>query len=382
MFHRILIPLDGSSLAERAIPHAEQFARIFGASIVLLRVLEVTSDFENQFPTDPLNWQFRKAEANLYMQGIASRIRKNLGIPERETGDAVVVNEERVAYVVREGRTAENIIDFAHNENIDLLVISSHGSGGLSRWNMSSVIQKVIDLVYLPLLIVRSYDQQEETSDPIHYQHILLPIDSSRRAECALSAAIVLAQGEALLERASQPTLSTPNNAPLEPKLFLAAVITPPEIPIPRPYPAEISKLSDQLLQVSREAVQSYLSEMKHRLPVASEIRVVESHNVSFAIEELANQANVDLVLMSAHGYSGQFTHPYGSVTRNYIDQGSKSILVIQDVPRSQVHRTFAAAAARKAGGGIKMQEARPKLSFTKDDFASINAASMKKKKI
>src|SRR5512133_10707 len=203
MFHRILIPLDGSKLAERAIPHAEQFARIFGASIVLLRVLEVTSDFENQFPPDSLNWQFQKAEADLYMQGIASRIRKNLDIPERETRDGVV-KEERVKYVIREGRTAENILDFAYNENIDLLVISSHGSGGLSRWNMSSVIQKVIDLIYLPLLIVRSYDQQEETSAPIHYQHILLPIDSSRRAECALSAAIVLAQGEKLMEHADE----------------------------------------------------------------------------------------------------------------------------------------------------------------------------------
>ena len=79
MFNRILVPLDGSSLAEGAIPHAELFARIFGAKIFLLQVLEPTSYHENPKAVDPLNWQIRKAEADLYMQGIASRVRENLG---------------------------------------------------------------------------------------------------------------------------------------------------------------------------------------------------------------------------------------------------------------------------------------------------------------
>lgn len=391
MFNRILVPLDGSLLAEQAIPHAEQFARIFEASIVLLRVLEVTSDSENRISTEPLSWQLRKAEADLYMQGIASRIRKNLSILGDETVDKVA-HRNRVEYVIREGRTAENIIDFAHNENIDLLVISSHGSGGLSRWNTSSVIQKVLDLVYLPVLIVRSYNQSDETSDHIHYRHILLPIDSSRRAECALPAAIVLARGETLLERVSaaeteipgtenlSPALHAPGNVSLKPNLFLAAVITPPEIPLPRPYPVEITELSDQLLQVSRDAVQSYLSVMKNRLPVDSEIQVVESNNVSSAIEELANQANVDLVIMCAHGYSGQFTHPYGSITRNYLEQGSKSILVIQDVPLAQVRHTVAATAAENSGGRSKFKEDRSKSTYEQDVSDSAMRSTLSKR--
>jgi len=361
MFNRILIPLDGSILAERAIPHAEQFARIFGARIVLLHVLDVVSHNENPDHINPLDWQIRKAEAEMYMHGIASGIREHIYEPEMNAGDEVA-NEHRVEYAIREGRTAENIIDFAHSENIDLLVISSHGSGGLSRWGMSSVIQKVIDLIYLPLLIIRSYSQTEETSDRIHYRNILLPIDSSRRAECVLSAGIVLAQRETMMELVSEvettlPGMEIPFSAlpasdgvAHEAKLFLASVICPPEIPIPAPYPIEIHKLSDQLLHVSREAVLAYLGEMKHRLPVESEIRVVESSNVSTAIQELANQEMIDLVVMSAHGYSGQFTHPYGNVTRNTIEYGTKSILVIQDVPRSMVRLTVAAVAAEKSG--------------------------------
>jgi|GEM_PF-188364 len=392
MFERILVPLDGSLLAEQAIPHAERFARIFGSSIVLLRVLEVSSDNENQSPIDPLSWQIRKAEADIYMQGIATRIRKHLCATEKHPKGETEF-KERVEYSVLEGRIAENIIDFTHKKNIDLLVISSHGSGGLSRWGMSSIIQKVLNLVYLSVLIIRSYNQPDETGEQIHYKQILLPIDSSRRAEHALSAAIMLARGETTLELESEaetailraenlsPTLHMPDNVSLKPKLFLAAVITPPEIPLPRPYPVEITKLSDQLLQVSRNAVQAYLSKMKLRLPVDSEIQVVESNNVSSAIEELANQANVDLVLMCAHGYSGQFTHPYGSITRNYIDQGSKSILVIQDVPRSQVRHTVAAMAAEKFGGRFKMREDRPKLAFEKGGYAAVHTSSSRNKK-
>lgn len=55
MFNRIHVPLDGSTLAERAIPHAEQFARIFGSSIVLLQVLDPTSFHENPSAVDPLS---------------------------------------------------------------------------------------------------------------------------------------------------------------------------------------------------------------------------------------------------------------------------------------------------------------------------------------
>ncbi|NMC34883.1 MAG: universal stress protein [Veillonellaceae bacterium] len=348
MFNRILIPLDGSLLAERAIPHAEQFARIFGAKIVLLRVLEVATDFENQFPTDPLSWQLRKAEADMYMQSVASRIRDHLIATEKHP-------EERVEYAVLEGRTAENIIDFAHNMKVDLLVISSHGSGGLSRWGMSSVIQKVIDLIYLPLLIIRSYDLPGETDETTHYRRILLPIDSSRRAECAFSPAIVLAKGGT--ERApkaenemQESEMQIADGDEWVPKLLLASVISPPEIPIPAPYPVEIHRLSEQLLHVSRQAVLAYLSEMKLRLPVESETRVVESKNISSAIQELAEQENIDLVVMSAHGYSGHLTYPYGSVTRNSIEFGNKSLLVIQDIPLSQVRLTASAVAAEKTG--------------------------------
>ena len=360
MFNRILVPLDGSTLAERAIPHAEQFARIFGSNIILLQVLDPTSYHENPNPVDPLSWQIRKAEADIYMNGIAARIRKDLQETMQGRTEAPnQTNEEdsyNVEYSIREGKPAENIINFAHTENIDLLVICTHGSGGLSRWNISSVTQKVINLIYLPVLIVRAYIQPETENARIRYRRILLPIDSSRRAECSLSAGIALARGEPL--KGSTPAQDAPASTSLlpnstsAPTLVLAAVIKPLEIPIPEPYPVEIEKLSKRLMNVSRLAVNNYLNELKDRLPVDCEACVIENKSVSSAIHELANQeTNIDLVVLCAHGYTGQSTWPYGNVARNYMEHGTKPVLVIQDVPRSQVKPTVAETAAENSGG-------------------------------
>jgi nucleotide-binding universal stress UspA family protein len=340
MFTRILVPLDGSMLAEGAIPHAELFARIFEANIHLLRVLEPISYHENPEAVDPLRWQLHKAEADAYMQGIANRVRKNLSEKSGMDEDG---KKSRVDYSVREGKAAENIVDFAHTENIDLLVICTHGSSGLSRWTISSVTQKVIDLIYLPVLIVRAFNQSIIDESILHYRRILLPIDSSRRAECSLSAGIELARGEMSID-------STPEAAGDKSTLLLVAVIRPPEIPIPEPFPVEISQLSTQLLQVSRQAVKQYLNEMKDRLPIECDTCVVESTSVPSAIQELAKQEDIDLVILCAHGYSGQVSWPYGTVTRNYIEHGTKPLLVIQDVPLSQVRPTAAEVVAEKSG--------------------------------
>lgn len=347
MFNRILVPLDGSALAERSIPHAEEFARIFGSNIILLQVLEPTSSHGTPNSTDPLGWQIRKAEADVYMRGIADRIQTNLLPMPGESEHRV-----RVEYIILEGKSAENIIDFAHDQKVDLLIISTHGSGGLSRWNLSSVIQKVVNLIYLPVLIVRAYTPPKSDDPRIRYQNILVPIDSSRRAECSLPAGIALASGENAANRPfdsdSQPpsAIETPSHA----KLTLMGVIKPPEIPVSDPCPAEIKQLSDQLMKISHEATNSYLKEMKERLPAECEVCIVESNSVSSAIHETASREEVDLVILCAHGYTGDVSWPFGSIARNYIEHGTKPVLVIQDIPQSKIQPTAAEIAAGKTG--------------------------------
>ena len=354
MFHHILVPLDGSELAERSIPHAVEFARVFGSKISLLRVLEVNSVQDNPALIDPLNWQIRKTEADLYLQEVAGRIRESLDL-HGEGMEPGLEGEERVSYTVREGRIAENILNFAHSQNVDLLIISTHGIGGLNRWNVSSVTAKVIRMIYLPVLIVRAYTLSPVEAPEVFYRRILVPTDSSRRSESALSAAIALANGVRRSTAISEQSNGSSGKEELglpgqHPRLILASVIKPPEVPIPEPYPQEVEELNRQFNQISRKAVQNYLNTLEERLSFPCETCLVESSHIPSAIHDLAEQKDIDLVLMSAHGYTGQFTDPYGSVAFNYIEHGTRPVLVIQDIPRSQVKPTAAQVAAEKAG--------------------------------
>ena len=158
MFNKILVPLDGSALAERAIPHAERIARLFGGKIVLLQVLDPSPYQDNPNAMEPLHWQIRKAETDMYLQGLADRICGHICEDESD-------RPNRVSYAIREGKTAENIVDFAQDENVELLVISTHGAGGLSRWNTSSIVHKVLDQIYLPSLVVRAYAVPEPVGE-------------------------------------------------------------------------------------------------------------------------------------------------------------------------------------------------------------------------
>ena len=79
----------------------------------------------------------------------------------------------------------------------------------------------------------------------VHYRRILLPIDSSRRAETSLSVGIALSRGETTTGNKEETEKSISDSSPENPKLILTAIIKPPEIPIPKPYPLEIAKLSE-----------------------------------------------------------------------------------------------------------------------------------------
>lgn len=335
MYSRILVPLDGSKLAERALPHSIQFARIFGSSLIILRVLDPSTEGEYQQTPEPFLWQVRKAEAEMYLKGVANTIRE-MGI--------------EVDTALLEGKPSENIIDYAQSQKIDLLTISTHGAGGLSRWNTSSVFRKVVEKIYLPILVVRAYRavEVEEGEDktgfptgvdkpaegekfPVSYKRILLPIDSSRRAECGLPAATALAEATGA-------------------QLILASIVRPPELPLSQPFPPEIIQLIDKFIAISHESAGSYLEELQNRLRGPVEIRLMDQDSVMHAIHNLAEQENADLVVFCAHGQTGRIDLPYGSVSRSYIEHGTRNALVIQDVHRSQVRPTEAEIAAEKYG--------------------------------
>ena len=311
MFEKILLPLDGSALAERSIPHAIAFARIFNSKIELLRVLEPNTSTERSQFSKPLQWQLLKTEATFYLQTIAARVREALNLSQDEGTD-------RVNATILEGEIAECIVDFAQKEAINLLVICTHGASGLSRWNLNSVIAKVINLVYSHVLIIRTYSSEEADLLQLHYKRILIPIDCSLRAECALNAGIALAEGS-------------------HPLLILTSVIKPPDVPEIAPYHQEMQALSEKLVALNHKALRYYMNEMSQRLTVDNEIHILENGSISQAILNLAKEEKADLLILCAHGYTGDIDRPFGMVARGCIDYGTQPVLVIQDIPRSQV---------------------------------------------
>lgn len=316
MFEKILVPLDGSQLAEVALPHARHMAEIFHSRLVLVQVLEAASSVEGGEYIEPLSWQIRKAEADLYLRGLVTKM--------EESG-------QPAEYYLLEGRTAEAIVQFAQNNEIDLVVMSSHGQSGLSRWNISSVVSKVIEKVYLPVLVVRAYQALEEASGEVKYKKVLLPHDLSRRSECSLPVAVTISQAD-------------------EGELLLAHVLLRPEVAPTLPESAELNRLADEFLQLSQQAYGAYMDELCSRIQVKTEARLLQGESVPRVLHELIEQERVDLIVLCAHGYSGLTEWPYGGVPRHFIEQGTRPVLVLQDVPRSVVRPTAAEIAAAKYG--------------------------------
>ena len=145
MYRHILVPLDGSPLAEQVLDHVHRFAASEGTrEITLLRavppVLSPAIDYSGIFPssTDPLAALER--EALDYLDGVARPFR---------------IEGYTVHTMVTTMPAAEAIINHAEGEHADLIVIATHGRSGLSRWVFGSVTQKVVQVAPVPVLVIR-----------------------------------------------------------------------------------------------------------------------------------------------------------------------------------------------------------------------------------
>jgi nucleotide-binding universal stress UspA family protein len=313
MFNNILVPLDRSSLAECVLPHVVAIARAFESQVTLLHVMDSTSQPR---AVDPLDWQIRKAEAENYMHDLALRLQKVSLPTERH---------------LMEGQAAEQIVEFAHQHHADLILLSSHGQSGLSGWNVSSVVQKIVLRACTSIMVVRAYQPVPPELTDLRYRRLLIPLDGSQRAECVLPQAATLA-------RAHQA------------QIMLVYIVRRPEMPRRTPPTPEDIGLADQVVERNRTEAIEYLEQVKSRLPGEVHTRVLVSEHVFSTLHELADQESIDLVFLSAHGYSGQTRWLYGSLAISFIVYGATPLLIVQDVPADSIQPTPAEVAAKKYG--------------------------------
>jgi nucleotide-binding universal stress UspA family protein len=141
--HSILVPLDGSPLAELALHEALTLAQLPETKVVLLHVVPPIEDIitDGEVIAVDQQWENRRIHAVNYLQGICSR-------PEWKNVKTQVA--------VEMGIPAEVILDFARKHKIDWIVMSTHGRTGINRWVYGSVATKVLEAADRTVVLVRA----------------------------------------------------------------------------------------------------------------------------------------------------------------------------------------------------------------------------------
>lgn len=304
MFDSILVPLDGSLLAECVLPYAAAMARAFNAKIMLLRVLDKNQSHESTQLFDLLNWQITKTEAKLYLEKVAARLQKS-GLQTEET--------------VLEGLVAETITEYAQSRRMKLIALSSHGRTGLSQWGISSVTQKIIFSAPTSVLIVRAHQpvMNEAEAKERLFGQILVPLDGSWRAENVLPMITLVARHH-------------------KSQIHIVHVVKTPEMARHMPLVREDIELSNRIVARNREEAIRYLDQMRSHSPLAGieiNTHLLTSDNAAAALHELVDREHIDMVALSAHGYSGNNQWPYGSMVNNFILYSKVPLLIVQDLP-------------------------------------------------
>ncbi|MGC9358446.1 MAG: universal stress protein, partial [Anaerolineae bacterium] len=179
---------------------------------------------------------------------------------------------------------------------------------------------------------VRAYRVVDEELAELSYEQLLVPLDGSQRAECVLPAARAVADY---------------HNC----RLLVAHVVPRPEVPRHAPLTEEETDLVERLTELNRRHGQEYLEDVEGRLSPGVETRLLVSDNAAAALHELVSEEDADMVLLSAHGYSGEAQWPYGSVALNFIAYGTTPLLIVQDISRAEIGTTPAEKAASEAKG-------------------------------
>jgi nucleotide-binding universal stress UspA family protein len=154
MFKRLLVPLDGSLFASQALPYATDVAQSFGAEVILIQIVRPATFVIAAGAPGGIS----PAASEIAVQAAREADKRNAARARRYLSDKVrAMTSQRVksSYQVLVGDTARSIIEFSEKENIDLVVMTTHGKSGLKRAVMGSVADAVIRQSGKPVLVIR-----------------------------------------------------------------------------------------------------------------------------------------------------------------------------------------------------------------------------------
>lgn len=313
MFQKILVPLDGSSLSERALPVASAVAQATGARLILVRAV---------WPHTLPGMDEGKAQAHAIQEAAAY-----LAEVVKRLGDSLLVET-----AVPLAHASQGILLEAESRQANLIVMTTHGRSGLSRWVYGSVAEAVLAQSSIPVWLIRM-TSAGATAAPRNTldqrPHILVPLDGSTFAESALPYASELA-------RALDWTIS------------LLRVVVPPgsdtaEPEIANPY------ITEQILLERKVEAEQYLNAMTESLKqeglrVQSWLRVGQA---AAAITDECIASGASLIVMATHGRTGLGRVLYGSVASEILHRSSLPLLLIRPASLAQRHAEALSAAAQ-----------------------------------
>ena len=300
MYERILVPLDGSELAEVALPYAEELAGRLGFEIRLIHVSESGED------------RYRHM-GQYYIQGMAETTKLGAESHLKRMGEKTI----KVQSASPIGHPAEEIADYADRENIGLIVMATHGRSGIKRWPLGSVADKVARAAKQPVALIRARGGRPDVRRKGILQEALIPLDGSKESEAVipyveelaskLQAKVVLFQAVALAYH----------------------VYTSGDTAAQVPYTEEEMEPLKANAKVYLEKVES---ELKSKgIITGIEVRVGDAAE---QIIKVADEINADLVAMSTHGGSGLSRWVFGSVADKVLHSGNTPLLLVR-TPRS-----------------------------------------------
>jgi nucleotide-binding universal stress UspA family protein len=289
-YQKILVPLDGSEIAEKALPYAKSIAKLKNSNLTLFAVsLSIFVDRRDRLFTSYLEVN---AE-DLNTEGI-------------ETTTAI-----------RYGDVAEQIIEYTNNNKIDLIVMATHGYSGAKKWMFGSITQKVLYGTSIPVLLIKAKSPVVSTE----FNRILVPVDGSPFSESTFPYVVELAQYT-------------------DKEVLLLHICEPPVVPSygSRPINQKWKKYRDEMWDEVENLSATYLDKIMadiKRKGLKIEARVVKAQTgeVTKTILQISREENIDLTIIATQGRTGVNSLVYGNVANKIVEESPQPVMLIRPAP-------------------------------------------------
>lgn len=302
MFRRILVPVDGSTFAEHALPFALQLAEGGAAEIELALVhvnyTPVTGDVALRDSIRDWEEHHRQREAE-YLSALGERVGAVAGRDVR----TVLLDGDIVPALKREAR----------ERDVDLVVMTTHGRAGIERAWLGSVADALIRNLDVPVLLVRPAESAEprEPERALPRRHVMVALDGSERAERALPVAAAIARADGA-------------------RITLVRVVAPP-VAMTSPFIPHAAQITRDELREREDAARDYLQEKAESirpLDLNVAIEVIIDYHPAHALLRFASSHGADLIGLGVHGRGPLGRLVLGSISDKVVRAADVPVLV------------------------------------------------------